>query len=762
MNFRDRLKFLFSGKASQGRIVSTQLQIGQAINTPKNYTGFAKEGYAKNLLVYKCVSMIASACGGIEWELYSKRKGASDKVEIEDSPLLTLMGRPNPMQGTKAFIESVVAYYLLTGNSYIEQVKFGATKTPLELWALRPDRMKIIGGKDGYPGAYEYSASGRDKRFPVDPIKLTSDIIHLKTFNPLDDWYGMSPLEAACMSMDQNNAAGKWNLALLQNSATPSGVLQAQSTSMNPRGELTEEQFRRLKDEFAESYQGARNAGRPMLLEGGLEWKAMSLSPREMDFLNAKESTASDIAMVFGVPPEMLGLGQKTFNNYKEARLSFYEETVLPLMDGLRDELNRSVAPAFGEGLYLDYDKDDVEALQYKREQKFTMIKDATFLTQNEKREAVGYDAADGWDVFLIGNQTGATPEEFEGGNEDATSGESNQPDEAPGSMEAEDEEPGEMPEGCGDGTCNEPGCPDCEGNPPPKPKKENEESDALEFKGINLVTRNEKLGSWKAQNTHRNRLIKSLSRDLEHDLMVMAREIGQAAKSSTDNRLAEFAMLKAVDENMEDIKHTLEKHTRYALEDFGQAILSQGKKLFAMGSMETKVKTRKFDSYVSQFVKHRTATAITQIEGTTRKEVMRAVRKYTDLAIRDAGDDHYSLSDFADDIQSDFENLSRGRANTIARTEVGMASSAGSLEAAKALEVPNLEKEWVSAEDDRVRHGEHGGADHAAVDGQRVPLDEKFRVPPDASMDMPLDPSAGADQVCNCRCVLVYKAGKE
>ena len=106
------------------------------------------------------------------------------------------------------------------------------------------------------------------------------------------------------------------------NQATPSGVLQAASTEYNPRGELTDEQFKRVK-QVTESYTGARNAGKPtMLLEGNLKWRSISLSPKEMDFINSRNATAIELCIALGVPPEVMGLGQKTFNNYEEARLT--------------------------------------------------------------------------------------------------------------------------------------------------------------------------------------------------------------------------------------------------------------------------------------------------------------------------------------------------------------------------------------------------------------------------------------------------------
>jgi HK97 family phage portal protein len=186
-----------------------------------------------------------------------------------------------------------------------------------ELHVLRPDRMKVIPGPDGWPEAFEYSANGTSVRFAEEPLAGVRPILHTRLFHPDNDHYGMSPIEAAATAIDIHNAAGSWNKALLDNSARPSGALVYAAKS----GNLTNEQFTRLRAELETAFQGARNAGRPMLLEGGLDWKPLSLSPKDMDFIAAKHAVARDIALALGVPPMLLGIpGDATYSNYSEAQ----------------------------------------------------------------------------------------------------------------------------------------------------------------------------------------------------------------------------------------------------------------------------------------------------------------------------------------------------------------------------------------------------------------------------------------------------------
>ena len=232
---------------------------------------------------------------------------------------------------------------------------------------------------------------------PIDPITGYSQIIHLKSFHPLDDHYGLSPIEAAAYSIDQHNQASIWNQALLQNGARPSGALIVKSSSDNYSGNLSQEQFDRLKEQVDTTFSGSANAGRPLLLEGGLEWKEMSMSPRDMDFLATKNNAARDIALSFGVPPQLLGIpGDNTYSNLQEARIALWEETILPLLDHLCDALNSWLVPSFSEQLHLSYHKDEINVLSAKREATWQRISHCSFMTINEKRLAFGLEAIKG------------------------------------------------------------------------------------------------------------------------------------------------------------------------------------------------------------------------------------------------------------------------------------------------------------------------------------------------------------------------------
>jgi HK97 family phage portal protein len=250
--------------------------------------------------------------------------------------------------------------------------------------------MKVVPGKDGWPEAYEYSANGATVRFEQQSGEPVAPILHLRLFNPTDDHYGLSPLEEAASSIDIHNAAAAWNKALLDNAARPSGALVY--TGAGGEANLSEDQFERLKRELEDSYQGKANAGRPLVLEGGLDWKPLSMSPKEMEHIEARHEAAREIALAYGVPPMLLGIpGDNTFANYAEANRTLWRQTVLPLVARTAEAVSQWLGAGFSQELRLGYDVDRIEALSQEREALWSRIERARFLTINEKRAAVGY-----------------------------------------------------------------------------------------------------------------------------------------------------------------------------------------------------------------------------------------------------------------------------------------------------------------------------------------------------------------------------------
>jgi len=354
---------------------------GRVAWSPRDTVTLTKTGFSGNPVGFRCVKMVAEAAAALPLVL-------QDNAErYAEHPVLSLLKRPNAAQGRAELFEALYGQLLLTGNAYLEAVGGGEGQMPVELHVLRSDRMSVVPGGDGWPVAYEYAVGGRRHRFDVSTAPAA--ICHLKSFHPQDDHYGLSPMQAAAQAVDVHNSASRWSKALLDNAARPSGAIVYRGAE--GQGALDADQYDRLVSEMESHHQGARNAGRPMLLEGGLDWKPMGFSPSDMEFQKTKESAAREIALAFGVPPMLLGIpGDATYSNYQEANRAFYRLTVLPLAGRMAAGVAEWLAGFSGEASELKPDLDQVPALSAERDAQWKRVATADFLTRDEKRALLG------------------------------------------------------------------------------------------------------------------------------------------------------------------------------------------------------------------------------------------------------------------------------------------------------------------------------------------------------------------------------------
>lgn len=361
------------------------------------YDRLAQEGYAQCVVAYASINKIASAVASVEPQLYARGKGGK-LAKVESHPLLALLERPNPAQSGAEFMLELAAYHRLAGSAYVlgNGMDPAARKgnPPSELQLLSPGKVRAEPGPGLFPLRYEYRPdASRRVDYPVDQITGASAVLQIKSFNPLSPWHGLSPLWPAALPADIHTGGQRWNLGLLNNGARPAGALVVKDGGDGSPGLLSEEQRQRLEEMLERRFTGAGNAARPMVLEGGLDWREMSINPKDMDFLEGKHSAARDVALAFGVPPQLIGIpGDSTFANYEMAKESFWTETVLPLLAWYLAAFNRWLVPPYGEGLFLWYDEEMVPALEGLRKKKFDRLNAATFLSMNEKRRAAGYD----------------------------------------------------------------------------------------------------------------------------------------------------------------------------------------------------------------------------------------------------------------------------------------------------------------------------------------------------------------------------------
>ncbi len=358
--------------------------------TPVGYDNFARETYLKNVTAFRSIDEISTSVSSVPWKEY--RRIDDDKREVvTDTAISETLKRPNPSESLEFLMLKVASYLAMSGNSFFERVKpeTGPNKDDIkELYALRPDRFKIkINPNTGQLEKYIYSIGGKSVEWEVDPITMQSDVLHLKSFHPLDDWWGAAPTESAAREVDTSNTATEWNMNLLQNQGRPGMIFTLV-------GALGEQQFEELEQQLRLQKTGASNVGKNMILTGesGTKAEPYGWSPTDMDFAEGDLRLMRKIAMAYRVPPMLLGIpGEATFANFKEARLAFWESTITYYLNYIRGELNNWMYERDSE-FFLDYVLDDVPALAPKRDAIWERAQKSDFLSLDEKRELVGKD----------------------------------------------------------------------------------------------------------------------------------------------------------------------------------------------------------------------------------------------------------------------------------------------------------------------------------------------------------------------------------
>ena len=656
------------------------------------------EGYNKCAPAHACVSMIAKSGGGVRWTL---KKGDQ---EFDRHDLLTRLARPNKYESGSRFVENVFSYLLVTGDSYIYRNSGIDSAPPDNLYWLRPDRMTVRKSGDWKNPivGYDYSA-GSTPQFMPEAL-----VLHLAETNlggPDADWYGLSRIEVLAHEIDTWNESVKWNMKRLQNDMRPPGVVTGKSIV----------DMDKLKEMWRERYQGAENAGIPVFIEGeGITWQDISASAKDSDWTEGQKRVLRSICSVLGVPSQLLGDTEATtYANYQEARKAFWHETMLPLLDFYRDELQNWLVPLYGSGLTLDYDRDAIEALQEGRGTKYAYLDAAKFLTTNEKREAAGYDS--------IGP------------------------------------EGDEVMVGMGDMPLSEAVLPAGDAAPPIKdPKKDpaaageddddDEEAPAKSFKPCQAKS----LGSFWRGETERKALWRNFERRIAIKERAFARELkawlaaqGQAASAMVPSGFAE-AQFRADSEASYKSKFS----ARYA-RLYGTAL--------AAGRTMTEGKLYEFEE----------GKAVEDIPGPLRakleKLIADAAKVITDETVKEiqavlseATGTNLTTQEIGYALRDKVEGLSGVRSRRIARTETAMLENAGNMDGFKENEFVNR-KGWLCSFVPASRDA------HEKLSGTEIGIDDLFTMEAEGKngksfqLAYPGDRSNGAEgiAVINCLCAL-------
>jgi HK97 family phage portal protein len=376
---------------------------GQPVWTPREYTKLIEEGYSISSIGYACITYITQRFAALPVKLYTVN--AKGKVEeVNQHPALDLLARPNPLQTEFEFRELWGVYLLAGGNAYTHGAAAGPLSLkagqPQELWPWRPDKVQVVQGDwlDPVRG-YLYDRTND----PQTNEPFTRDAVgHARLPNPLNAFYGMSPLEAAARGIDQHNAASAWNAAMLQNRAEPTGILTL-------KGNVSPEKKEAVKQTWGEKMSGPDNARRTLVVSAseGIDYVRLALTALEMDWKEGKIQSALDVCQAFQVPGQVVGVpGSQTFANYEQAERSGYYGAILPLAGRYCDHLTHWLLPKYpgaDPNLYFWYDDSGVQALQEdeeKRAQRAARLFEAGVITQRQAAKLAGEDDDLAQDLF--------------------------------------------------------------------------------------------------------------------------------------------------------------------------------------------------------------------------------------------------------------------------------------------------------------------------------------------------------------------------
>ena len=305
-------------------------------------------------------------------------------------PLYSTVGNGAAMRLVRS--EGVLEAITLHGNAYVQLI-VDDHDVPVELAVLRPDRVTLSLDGRGQPAGLVYRAGGQAVRMPLTDALGRRTVAHIKALHPLDDHYGLGCLEAAIAAASVHNRASRWNKVLLDNAARPSGAL---TYDPGDGSTLTQQQFGRLRSELELLFSGADHAGRPLLLDGGMKWQSLSMTPADMDFAALKEGAARDIALAFGVPPVLVGLpGDATYSNAREAGRALTRQTVLPMARKILARLEAMLEDWMGP-VGLSSNTDELSELAEDRFKLWGAVSGADFLSDTEKRAMLGFETGDG------------------------------------------------------------------------------------------------------------------------------------------------------------------------------------------------------------------------------------------------------------------------------------------------------------------------------------------------------------------------------
>jgi HK97 family phage portal protein len=682
-----------------------------------------REGLKSSTYVYACINIIAKSVASVPWYVYRQNRNG-DWIQQQQHPLASLIDRPTPWHSRKDLMTGMIQHLYLGGNSLHTKVRAGGAV--VELWQLQPDWIKVFPSATDWIDRYEYNKDGIIT--PIDP----KDIMHNKFLDPANPYWGLAPLQAGARAVDIDVEAVRYQKVGLQNMAISDGVF----TFDHP---LTQDQWNEARAMVREQHQGIDNAHTPWVLGAGANWQQMSMTPKDIDFIESRKFTANEICSIFQVPPPMIGILDKAnYNNIETARKIFWLDTIVPLLEDIKDSFNLSLTPEFGAGLELSYDISNVNALQESTADKITQAKDlwamgVPFNMINQKLE-LGFDDIDGGDQGFLGSglQPLSALAVTDLGNQHKLDNPElvTKPIEN-GALSTDPEN--QKPTPPQDGQTGAEDSPKAVAHTKVPVTKNNKKSNA--YKGINLKTAEQK--DMYADEIHK----------------IRARWITEMKARSADLFEKEAQLVAKDPKAYKKIIKSHEKEWQAMFKDIYQAItVDIGKDHYdSLHKCYTprfyKDDQDWFDPYTEIIEQY-----ILTVAGTKVAWVSDWTRQVIGALVMENEQQDGTMDDLAKAIQAEYGEFSRYRAFRIARTEtqnaLGFAQYQAGHQAQEKLGV-QLMGEWWTSLDDRVRQS------HQELHGEKRPLGEAFSN--GLTFAGQYENDKGGHNNINCRCVILH-----
>ncbi len=661
--------------------------------------------YADQAWVYACISVLASKGAGVPLKIYRK-KADGQAEELPNHPLKVLVDSANPLMNGYDLMEATIGYKGLAGNAYWLLDAFVNGK-PTEVYPLNPQYVKVKADRDkGIVGYIYEPVPGQVKKF-LD----VAEVLHFKSWNPLDPFYGLAPISAARDASDSMMHADRYNKAFFENSAEPGGILTTEATISNPD---TRERIRQI---WKKTHQGSRKAHEIAILEGGLKWQSTATTQRDMQFPELKHMTREDILAVYHIPPIMVGVFSGDDSaDAREQRKIFWIDTMVPELRKVESVVNERLVKPYDPNVFAAFDLTGIEELQ---EDKRTKAEEDEILTRSgiklinevrkeRKLEAVPY--GDTWNapISLMPIETHEIPDPV-----------APPPDEPPTATD----------------------------DPVPEPPKDDGKSkreitvkvhvDAVALAEMKAKIRRE--GLWQVFKGHTEGAerrwrpaLRTLFTQQEKEVLRNLRDDGWEKRAQ---------QLRLV--GLKDVKQSIDV-ILFNRGEARKAFRKDGRRLL-QATLETaaKAEVAKYDLATFSVVDPRVQKWLDEKAFKFADEVNDA----TEAELRKALTEAITAGDTIVDVEKRIEkvfDMARGyRTERIARTEVVSASNQGAFSAYEQSGVVQ-ETEWITARDADVRESHQ-------IDGQERGLGKEFS----NGLLYPGDPNGGADEVINCRCTI-------